>query len=234
MDFLQTHFHSYFIVIEADNQMRVSEISNIKNLDYIYVYDNDPIFHRTKYINQMLSMTNTPYAAIWDTDAITYPKQIQSAYNLLDKGNYTMVYPFSGLFYNMNEYISTFFSKTFNFEALDSPFLSKRLMNGYYSVGGAYMVNVKLYKEFGGENEYFYGWGPEDAERYSRMEILGQSIRRIDGPLFHLFHTRGKNSRYANNEIELANKKEFCKVCSMTTEELKMYIRSWSWIEKIN
>lgn len=33
------------------------------------------------------------------------------------------------------------------------------------SVGGAFLVNRKVYLKAGGENEHFYGWGPEDTER---------------------------------------------------------------------
>ena len=37
-------------------------------------------------------------------------------------------------------------------------------------------------------NEHFYGWGPEDAERVRRMEILGYPVGvNTEGPLYHLW-----------------------------------------------
>ena len=100
-------------------------------------------------------------------------------------------------------------------------------MHGPHSVGGAFLVNRKVYLEAGGENECFYGWGPEDAERVKRMEVLGLPVCRANGSLFHLYHPRGKNSWYQNKEIEKRNRLEFLKVCGMTREELQEYVRTW-------
>jgi predicted glycosyltransferase involved in capsule biosynthesis len=63
------------------------------------------------------------------------------------------------------------------------------------------------------ENENFYGWGVEDDERVKRMEVLGFSINRVQGPMFHLWHPRGKNSWYASKEAELRNSQEFLNTC---------------------
>ena len=57
-----------------------------------------------------------------------------------------------------------------------------------HSCGGAFFVNRSVYVQAGGENEHFYGWGPEDLERVKRMEILGYSVTRIKGDLYHLYH----------------------------------------------
>ena len=75
--------------------------------------------------------------------------------------------------------------------------------------------------EAGGENETFYGWGLEDLERIRRMFILGLPVTRVDGPLFHLFHPRNKNSHYKDEEAEIKSRQEFLKVCGMNSEGLK-------------
>jgi len=49
--------------------------------------------------------------------------------------------------------------------------------------------------------------------------------------LYHLFHTRGINSRPADKDNGVDNKKEFCKICGMTTPELIEYIKTWSCCE---
>jgi hypothetical protein len=58
-----------------------------------------------------------------------------------------------------------------------------------------------------------YGWGPEYAERLKRLEIMNLSIHNIEGPLFHLWHPRGKTSWYTNNKIEIQNRREFIETC---------------------
>lgn len=229
LKYLSKNFSTKYIILEADNKQKLSNDFKMKNLEYFFIKDNDSIFHRTKYINRMLCTAQTPYAAIWDADAIAPVAQIISAYQTLQKGA-AMVYPFSGAFYDLNEQLSSLFEQETDIEKIDFPYCSKPLINGYYSVGGAFMVNIQEYNRCGAENQHFYGWGPEDAERIARMGILGKEIRRIDGPLYHMYHTRGHNSRYANMDIALETKNEFCKICGMTNTELKNYIKTWSWL----
>lgn len=138
-----------------------------------------------------------------------------------------MVYPYSGVFLGISRFLSSLFRDSLELSLLTSPFANKHLMNGYYSLGGAFLVNRDEYLKAGGENENFYGWGPEDYERFYRMEILNKEIVRIEGPLYHLFHTRGINSTYANKKLAIQCKEELCRICSMTTLELNNYIKTW-------
>ena len=82
-----------------------------------------------------------------------------------------------------------------------------------HSVGGAFLVNKEFYLYAGGENENFYGWGPEDAERVKRLEIFNMSIYFTPGELFHLWHPVGKNSCFANHEVERKNRLELLNTC---------------------
>jgi len=233
LDFFSRHIVAQYIVLEADDRPKLSFLASHENLMYVFMEDTNPVFHRTKYINQMLDLTETPYAAIWDVDAIVPINQLCEAYALLKKKEgAVMVYPFGGKFIMVNNYFSTLFRKqkdTGLFVSGDMPIL---FMNGYNSVGGGFLVNVALYKQCGGENEHFTGWGPEDGERYRRLEILGHRPDRVEGVLYHLHHERGLNSRYANLDIARITKKEFCNVCGMTKEELRSYIQTWDWIHK--
>lgn len=56
------------------------------------------------------------------------------------------------------------------------------------------------------------------------MEILKFPIYRTSGPLYHLYHPRKENSNYESLEIEVRNRLEFLKVCSMMQEELLGYL----------
>ena len=100
---------------------------------------------------------------------------------------------------------------------------------GRPSVGETFIVNRQRYMEAGGENENFYGWGPEDAERFKRIEILQEPVARIQGPLFHLYHPRGINSTFGHDERDKRNVRELVNICRMDTGQLKKYIDTWVW-----
>lgn len=74
------------------------------------------------------------------------------------------------------------------------------LIYGKNMRGGAIFVNRKKYIESGMENEEFYGWGPEDFERYTRWKILDYKIYLVPGCLFHLSHSRGHDSMFRSHE----------------------------------
>lgn len=65
--------------------------------------------------------------------------------------------------------------------------------------GGAIFIKREKfdYAGAGGENEGFYGWGPEDWNRLEKWKRLGLKIQRTDGFLFHLTHPRDLNGGHS-------------------------------------
>lgn len=220
-----------YILLEADTEQRIKELPDIRALRHIFVKDTNPIFHRTHYINQMLRETDTLVAAVWDTDAIAPMPQLMEAYRAVLQGKSTMVYPYDGRYWNVGDYFTRLFHKNLNIKLLTDFSQPRMLICGYYSMGGAFLVNVKDYQQFGWENEHFVGWGPEDAERYRRMELLGEKPIRIPGSLFHLYHSRGVNSGDYDKQLAFQTKKEYCHICAMYPDELRRYVDSWEWIK---
>lgn len=217
-------------ILEGDKQPLYRLKKAYENVKYRFVEDRDPVFHRTKYLNWLLRDAQGAVVGVWDTDvAITYG-QISDAVKAIRTGWAVMSFPYDGHFYTLSPKDSDLFVQDRSFERLDELVKTSHLAHGPHSVGGAFLVNRKLYLQYGGENENFYGWGPEDAERVKRMEILGLSVYRTKGPLFHLYHPRKENSWYGSVDIELRNRREFLTVCSMTHDELQRYVRSWHWI----
>ena len=178
----------------------------------------------------LLKEASSDIVGIWDTDIALGKGQIQDAIAQIKSGKAVMSFPYDGRFFMLPEEQTEEFAKGGSFESLQKV-VSSSLLIGYHSVGGAFLVNRRQYLQAGGENEHFYGWGPEDAERVKRMEILGLPVYRAKGPLFHLYHPRKENSWYGSEELELQNREELLKVCSMTREELQSYIRTWEWIK---
>jgi predicted glycosyltransferase involved in capsule biosynthesis len=150
--------------------------------------------------------------AVWDADVIAPVNQIVKALELLRNGEADFVYPYEKQFLDTSPILRSLFIQKTEIEIFER---NAQKMSEMYlpdPVGGGFMANLKVYKEAGLENENFYGWGPEDHERYHRWENFGCIIKRIPGPLFHLSHGRGINSTYHNKDIPLFNMKEIANV----------------------
>ena len=229
--FLNSAQNTKFIITEGDVSTKIETIPASERVCKLFRHDDNPIFHRTKYVNDVLRTLDDEIVAVWDCDAIGSFDNISQAADMLSQTEDVMAYPYNGIFWSVGEYHSELFSKSLDLRVLTDFPQPRALMCGYHSVGGAFLVNVKRYKKYGWENEYFKGWGPEDAERYARLEILGKKPVRVDAELFHLYHTRGINSGTSDHGLAMSTKKEYAHVCGMTSEELKEYISTWNWIK---
>jgi len=199
------HFETNFIVLEADSGCKYYPEYNPGGFRYEFIADENEVFHRTKWINRLISMATTPYIAVWDADAIASPVQILESIQKLRAEEAVMSLPYDGRFYSCDKISCELLKRV--------PVM--QLMHGYHSVGGAFIVDKEKYLEAGGENENFYGWGHEDAERVKRLEILGLPIYYSPGVLFHLWHSTGKNSWFADAGTEKHNKRELQKTCKL-------------------
>ena len=57
------------------------------------------------------------------------------------------------------------------------------------SCGGCICVEAELYRQVGGHDERFYGWGREDMDFWIRLSRVTQ-IEQLPGVLLHLDHSR--------------------------------------------
>lgn len=214
--------------MEADNDSKYRVPGNCLNVTYRFVKDDNPIFYRTKYLNELLYETDTSIVGIWDTDVIVPDDQIDSSIADIRNGKSVMSFPYDGRF----NFCSMEDSCVFRDNRLIEFLKEKEHLNCFiHSVGGAFLVHKDYYLEAGGENEHFCGWGMEDMERVKRMEIVGLPVSRAVGALYHLFHYRYENSRFNSFKQEEENRKEFLKICGMYKEPLMQYVRTWRMFE---
>lgn len=96
------------------------------------------------------------------------------------------------------------------------------------SVGGALFALTEIYRQSGGENEHFVGWGWEDHERVERLAKLGHRVRRVPGGFYHLSHPRGATSSSRHGHYE-ANCRELRRISTMPPGALRGEIASWRW-----
>ena len=208
-------------IIEGDSRQHYMLKRTYPNVYYRFIKDTDPVFYRTRYLNDAIRQVRSLIVGIWDTDVYVSDCQIQEAIEAI-KTNKTV---FSIPYNDRTVMLSPESTNRFIMEKTETTLLYEYLVT--HSCGGAFFVNRSVYVQAGGENEHFYGWGPEDLERVKRMEILGYSVTRIKGDLYHLYHPRGKNSRYASEKLEIRNREEFLNICKMEVVELREYISTW-------
>lgn len=204
---------------------------NNNRISYIYIEDSNPVFHRTKYINQMLRQVTTSTAVVLDADIFMSIESLSAAIVSHERMGAILSLPYDGRCFYVNQHYTEIFHKYPSIKSLEFLKHNLTLMNGFKTVGGIYIVSVKRYIQIGMENEHFSGWGPEDAERIHRLEILGYSVNRWPGAIYHLYHPRLNNSKFYNDNLAFEGKREFCRICSMSRLQLLQYISTWSWIQ---
>lgn len=209
------------IILEADTTPKY-KMEEDSRISYYFYEDNNPFFHRTRYINTLLRKATTGIVGVWDTDVLFGAEQLEEAIEEIRNGA-TICFPYSGNFVFLNAEISKEVRQDYS---RIGEYVWRRDM---HSVGGAFFVNREEYLRVGGENENFYAWGPEDMERVKRLEILGYTIHRVKGNLYHLDHPRGNNSMCHTLERKIHNLKTLLNICRMNREELLEHIEGWEW-----
>jgi len=200
VNYILKHFNTNILILQAsdyDNGLVKKNIN--RNIQYIFVEDRDSVFYRTKYINQMTLESKTPLIGIWDADVIIHYKQIINAVEKLREG-YEIAYPYNGDFYDTSDIIREQFWKKPDIKVLMRHQKKMEMIYGKQLKGGAVFVKKEAYLKAGLENEKFYGWSPEDSERYDRFKIFNYKIYRSNGCLYHLTHSRGSNSTYRTKQ----------------------------------
>lgn len=212
------------VVLEADKESRLQAfVACYQQVEYLFIPDQEEIFHRTKYINVLLRHIQTDVVAIWDADVIIPLRQCQHAVLQIMEQGATLAYPYNGVFKLLSPEQSGQFRMHMDILLLQS--MKVESLMGRTACGGAYFTDRRRYLAAGGENERFVGWGPEDAERLHRIQILGQKAVWItDGPLYHLHHGRDVYKTDATRENLLRMRKELVKECCMDRIEMQSYI----------
>lgn len=198
-----------------------------------YVKFEEEFFHRTKFLNEMCKMSDTPIVVNFDCDVMMPPLQIWLAVERIRSGESDMVYPYDGRFARVprNPWFKTMEKR------LDVGFFGGEKFKGtghndLMSVGGCVLVDKKKFIEAGMENEGFVSWSPEDVERFHRWNLLGYKVDRINGVLYHMDHWVGPNSSDNHGHAQ-QGRLEWQKVKSLNKQQLQKYVSTWSWAKKI-
>ena len=223
--YLQKFFPDQIINV-CENDATPTLNGLLDNVNYLFFENKTHCVQKTKTLNHLCRNTKTDIFMNVDVDAIFHPDQIHEAYNMIKNG-IDMVYPYSGLFFNVPKH----FVDQFVLTDYDFSFFNKENTQWWSgsSVGAGMMWNKKSYQDSGMENENFVGWGFEDDERYRRSLILGLKVGRSNGPVYHMDHQRISDNYKDQNQTR-QNQNEFNKINSMNREQLSHLIKTWSWL----
>lgn len=219
LNFILEHFDTNIIIGEQGSD----EFATFKEHGK-YVKFDMPVFHRTRMINEMAKQATTPIIINWDCDNICAPVQIAEAVNAIRNG-VDISYPFDGTVQRTPRFCFANVSETLDVFYISDKYCAEK----HSSVGHAVVMNKKSFIRAGMENENFISWGPEDSERFNRYHILGLTVQRIPGAMYHMDHYVGENSSPKNEHFK-ANEKEFLNVVTRNKNKLEEYINSWDWI----
>ena len=211
-------------------------------INHIFEKNDEFTFHRTKILNDMLWMVDTPVVVNYDSDIILPVETYIYATNMISKGwvhpdaeggePVKIIYPYGFGNYQWqchvgdNE-VTNFINSGFNFEYFNG---HMRQWDAKY--GFCQFVDTEEYKKLGGENENFIAYGYEDDERYFRFNLLS-SVARINDYVYHLEHGRTKNSWFNNPHCE-DNKKLWENLKAKGKESLLNYYKNVDYIMERN
>jgi len=221
VDYIEKSFVTNITVLEGSNRNNgIIQKMLGKKIKYVFQEDKDPIFYRTMYLNKMIQLVDSKFLGIWDADVIIDKKQIVDSISNLRNGDIDIAYPYDGEFLDTTEIMKNLYVRKKNIGVLHKNKNKMYLPYGNKHIGGAIIVNKEKYEAAGGENEKFYGWGPEDFERYARWKNLNYRIYRSSGPLYHLSHPRSINSGFNSELQQKITSNECGKTEKSTAEEI--------------
>ena len=211
---------------------------HVDNLKYFYEkYNDSSFFLKTIYFNELLSKVDTPVVSSYDIDVLLpISSYLKSQEMIMDEG-YDLVYPFPLIkpeddipenrmckqVFTDDTLVSNFLSE-FDFSIFDSVSATARTQWGHVQ-----FFKTSSYIEGGMENENFKSWGPEDQEKHYRFPKLGYNVGRFNSFVYHLEHSRGKDSETINPYFK-DNMDLFSKLETFTEEELKTYYNNQTYL----
>ena len=205
VSYLLRHIPAKVIVKEVSNKEtfkfraipEIKKYASIDNLTYLFEESNEPLFCKSKVLNDLIIASDTKIVANYDADCILPLDSYFVAYNLLDNDQADVVYPYGcGIYQWKSEYNMEIYEKFVN--SLDVSILDSNKTLSNSTIGWTQFVNRQKYIDSYMMNENFISWGCEDDEFYYRMSMLGNRISRVDNYVYHLEHSRTHNSWFSN------------------------------------
>ena len=154
----------------------IRKYADTDNLTHIYEENNDPLFCKSKVLNDLIVASDTSIVANYDADCILPKESYRKAYEMILHQEADVVYPYGcGIYqwkaeFNMEIYDE--FVKSWNGTSV----LDKKKTLSNSTIGWTQFIRRENYINSYMMNENFVSWGCEDDEFYFRMSTLGNRI----------------------------------------------------------
>jgi predicted glycosyltransferase involved in capsule biosynthesis len=237
VSYLLRHIPAKVIVKEVSHHptFKFSAVPEIKkytdtsNLTYLYEETQEPLFCKSKVLNDLIVASDTKVVANYDADCILPLESYHQAYSLIDDNQADVVYPYGcGVYQWRAEYTQNIYEDFIN--QLNISVLDKQKTLSNSTIGWTQFVNRQKYIDSYMMNENFISWGCEDDEFYYRMSVLGNRIERINNYVYHLEHSRTHNSWFSNPNFN-DNWKLWNMIKTFDKEQLVKYYENQDYIK---
>ncbi len=203
LNFLNSNLYTNVFIFETSptGESRLDFLENLNNLKIKHwCVQDEASFHRTKYLNIMLDHVETPVVVNYDIDVILSPENFLSCQEDILGGLSKVIYPYelgNGQIMIMETFDYTGFANSGY--SMDFINLSPDKIEHAAECGHCIFFETEEYRKWGGENENFISYGPEDKERMYRFQKLSNSVSwRTGEKVYHLEHYRGNDSWITN------------------------------------
>jgi predicted glycosyltransferase involved in capsule biosynthesis len=233
LNFLNSNFYTNVFIYEASSsgETRLDFLEKLENLNIKHwCIEEEDSFHRTKYLNIMLNEVDTPVVVNYDIDVLLDPQNFLNCQNDILEGVSQVIYPYE-LGNGQIMVLESFDYEGFKNSGYDISFINSSSERREHAseCGHCIFFNTHTYRVFGGENEDFISYGPEDKERMVRFQKLTNSVNWKSGQkVYHLEHYRGNDSWVSNPHFN-SNWKIFENIKNMDTSELINYYKNISY-----
>ena len=205
VSYLLRHVPAKIIVKEVSNHNtfkhralpEIKKYADISNLTHLYEETSEPLFCKSKVLNDLIVAADTKVVANYDADCILPVQSYHQAYTGVNDGHVDIVYPYGcGIYQWKADYNGDIYNQLM--QTLSTDVLDKHKTLSNSTIGWTQFINRKKYIECYMMNENFVSWGCEDDEFFYRMSILGNRIGRLPGYVYHLEHSRTHNSWFSS------------------------------------
>lgn len=233
LSYLCKHLDTNIIIYEFDDTSKVESIlSKIEkrntSINHIFKKKNHSLFHRTKFLNEMLVLVKTPVVINYDIDILLQPSVYKKCVDKIINGQ-DLVYPY---FWGDSQKRIYYKGRDKIIKSLDLSVLENGDTDTVRSeYGHCQFFNTESYKKGGMENELFISYAPEDQERGYRFKTLGYNVEWSNDLVYHIEHTRGENSSSANPMMN-QNNNLFKMIKELNNGSLINYYKNIDYLKK--
>lgn len=185
--YLCTHFKTKILLLEADKTPKLKRKMLHQDITYVFVKDKNLTLDITKYNNFLINEAKTPYISIYHPDVILPVQQVVKSVMLLRNSGYSSILPYNGNCYEVDMLLKTIFIKI-----LDDKFLIANKNKQSKSLeridGDCIFFKKSIYIKTDCDDEKLECYETENTGCVKRVRPLGHETKRINGPLFHLYH----------------------------------------------